>query len=122
MRLAFIIHAMVNDIDRTISALADPIRRQVVEHLRHGSQRASDLADLIGVSRPGLSRHLRVLRRTGLVQVTTSDTDARERFYELRPEQFLALQAWLDQVQAFWEDQLSSFQKHAEETGADKTP
>ncbi|TVR68212.1 MAG: ArsR family transcriptional regulator [Sphaerobacteraceae bacterium] len=113
---------MVNDIDQTISALADPIRRQVVEHLRHGSHRASELADLVGVSRPGLSRHLRVLRRSGIVQVTISDADARERFYELRPERFLALQAWLDQVQAFWEDQLSSFQKHASETRTDKTP
>ena len=66
------------------------------------------------MSRPALSRHLRVLRQSGLVEVDTLVDDARGRLYRLRPTSLVALQAWLDQVQASWSEQLGSFKSHAE--------
>src|SRR2546430_2280568 len=66
------------------------------------------------VSPTAMSRHLRVLRATGLVEADGVETDARIRMYRLRPDPFVALQAWLDQVGAFWAEQLGSFKAHAE--------
>ena len=114
------IHDIVNHLDETFAALADPTRRQVVELLRSGPRRASDIAADLDMSRPAMSRHLKVLRTSGLVEVALAEVDARERVYRLRQESFLALQAWLDQVQAFWNEQLVSFKRHAESTRGEK--
>lgn len=105
---------MVNDIDATLSALADPTRRHIVELLRVRPQRAGELVAAFDVSAPAVSRHLKVLRRSGLVTDHGVADDARLRVYELRQEPFTALQAWLDQVQAFWADQLGAFREHVE--------
>jgi DNA-binding transcriptional ArsR family regulator len=111
---------MMNDLDTTLAALADPTRRQVVELLRERPRRAGELASAAAMSGPAMSRHLRVLRASGLVEVEAeeegADHDARLRVYRLRPEPFVALQAWLDQVQAFWTDQLGAFKAHVERT------
>ena len=104
------------DLDATLSALADPTRRKVVDLLRAGPRRAGELAATVEMSAPAMSRHLRVLRASGLVEAELVDDDARLRLYRLRPERFVALQAWLDQVQAFWAEQLGSFKAHAERT------
>jgi DNA-binding transcriptional ArsR family regulator len=106
----------VNDLDDTLAALADPTRRRVIDLLRDGPRRASELADATDMSRPAMSRHLRVLRASGLVEVETLDDDARGRVYQLRADRFVALQAWLDQVQAFWSEQLGSFREHTQRT------
>jgi DNA-binding transcriptional ArsR family regulator len=72
------------------------------------------------MSGPAMSRHLRVLRASGLVEVDVGEEpveqDARLRVYRLRPEPFVDLQAWLEQVQAFWSDQLEAFKAHVERT------
>jgi DNA-binding transcriptional ArsR family regulator len=109
---------MVIDLDNTLTALADPTRRYVVELLRDHPRRAGELAAACTMSGPAMSRHLRVLRASGLVEVEEGqfDQDARLRVYRLRPEPFVALQAWLDQMQAFWTDQLDSFKAHVERT------
>jgi DNA-binding transcriptional ArsR family regulator len=104
----------VNNIDTVFAALADPTRRRVVELLVEGPKRASDVAAAAGMQPPAMSRHLRVLRASGLVEVETAEGDARERLYRLRPDRFLAMQAWLDQVQAFWSEQLGAFKAHAD--------
>ena len=104
------------DLDSTLAALADPTRRKVVDLLRAGPRRAGELAATVEMSAPAMSRHLRVLRASGLVEAELVDDDARLRVYRLRPERFVALQAWLDQVQAFWAEQLGSFKTHAERT------
>jgi len=108
----------MNDLDTTLAALADPTRRQVVELLRERPRRAGELAESCAMSDPAMSRHLRVLRTSGLVEVEEelAAHDARLRIYRLRPEPFVALQAWLDQVQAFWTEQLGAFKAHAERT------
>jgi DNA-binding transcriptional ArsR family regulator len=114
------IHPMVKDfrdpVDVTFAALADPTRRRVIEVLRDGPRRSSELAAVTGMSRPAMGRHLKVLRASGLVVVEAVEADARGRVYSLRAENFVALQAWLDQVQAFWSEQLGLFKEHAERT------
>lgn len=98
---------------RTLAALADPTRHRVVELLRQGPARAGDLAAAARVSPAALSRHLRVLRARGLVEVAGVDSDARLRVYRLRQPPFAALRAWLDQVDAFWGEHLEAFAAHA---------
>jgi DNA-binding transcriptional ArsR family regulator len=107
---------MVNDIDATFTALGDVTRRRVVELLCHGPLRASEIAERAGASRPAMSRHLRTLRTTGLVDVEMSEDDARGRMYRVRADRLIALRAWLDQMEAFWSLQLGAFKDHAERT------
>ncbi len=102
------------DLDRTFAALADPVRRGVIDLLRRGPRRAGELAEHFRMSPPAMSRHLRVLRRTGLVGEDGVDEDARVRVYHLRRERFAELRVWLDQVEAFWTVQLGAFKAHAE--------
>ncbi|HEY1548105.1 MAG TPA: metalloregulator ArsR/SmtB family transcription factor [Kofleriaceae bacterium] len=100
-------------LDATFGALADPTRRGVIDLLRREPRRASDLADELDASRPAMSRHLRVLRKCGLVETeAVSNDDARERVYRLKPERFGELREWLDEVEAFWTDQLAAFAAH----------
>jgi DNA-binding transcriptional ArsR family regulator len=102
------------EIDRTLAALADPTRRRVVDLLRKKPLRAGDLAAAFEMSAPAMSRHLRVLRQSGLVEEEGLDEDARVRVYQLRPERFAAMRGWLDEVEAYWGDQLAAFKAHAE--------
>jgi DNA-binding transcriptional ArsR family regulator len=106
--------AVVIDLDTTFAALADPTRRRIVELLRQRPQRAGELAAQFDITGPAVSRHLRVLRRSGLVEERGVDTDARVRVYHLRSEPLVALRGWVDQVQAFWSDQLGAFKDHVE--------
>jgi DNA-binding transcriptional ArsR family regulator len=101
-------------VDRTLAALADPTRRRIVELLRQRPQRAGELAAQFDITGPAVSRHLRVLRHSGLVEERGVDADARVRVYHLRGEPLTALRAWVDQVQAFWTDQLGGFKEHVE--------
>ena len=105
-----------NNLDRTLAALADPTRRQVVDLLRERPRRVGELAAGCATSAPAISRHLRVLRASGLVEVEAEqlDHDARLRVYRLRPEPFVTLQIWLDQVQSIWNEQLGAFKTYAE--------
>ena len=111
---------LASDLDNTLAALADPTRRRVVELLRERPRRAGELSAAFDVSAPAMSRHLRVLRRRGLVEEERLEHDARVRIYRLRRERFADLHAWLDQVEAFWTDQLDSFKTHAERTRTGK--
>ena len=105
-----------NDLDRTLVALADPTRRRVVDMLRKRPRRAGELASAFRMSAPAMSRHLRVLRRHGLVEEQRVEDDARVRVYRLRPKPFRDLQRWLVEVEAIWEEQLGSFKAHVERT------
>ncbi|HJZ74124.1 MAG TPA: metalloregulator ArsR/SmtB family transcription factor [Vicinamibacterales bacterium] len=104
------------EIDRTFAALADPARRRVVELLRSEPKRAGDIAAGLGMSAPATSRHLRLLHRSGLVEATSVEEDARLRVFRLRPEPFVALHGWLAEVERFWAGQLDAFKSYAERT------
>jgi DNA-binding transcriptional ArsR family regulator len=95
-------------------ALADPTRRRVIELLGTGPARAGELAAAVGTSPPAMSKHLRHLLRAGLVTDERDAADARARVFRLRPQSVTAIQAWLDQLQAHWDEQLSSFQAHVD--------
>jgi DNA-binding transcriptional ArsR family regulator len=107
-------------LDQTLLALADPTRRGVVDLLRREPLRAGDLAEAFDMSPPAMSRHLRVLRRTGLVEEENLEQDARVRVYRLRAERFAELRHWLDEVEAYWSGQLDAFKAHAEKTRGPK--
>ncbi|MPZ83326.1 MAG: metalloregulator ArsR/SmtB family transcription factor [Actinophytocola sp.] len=111
---------MGTQLDDVLAALADPARRRVVDVLRVGPRRAGELASSVDMSGPAMSRHLRVLRATGLVEAAALDGDARVRVYRLRAEPFTALRAWLDQVEAFWGDQLGAFAAHVDKEGDER--
>lgn len=102
------------DLDLTFSALADPTRRGVVDLLRGGPRRAGEIAEAMDMSRPAMSRHLRVLRTHGLVEETPDARDARARVYNLCPEPIDELSDWVAHIQRFWDDQLESFREVAE--------
>jgi DNA-binding transcriptional ArsR family regulator len=104
-------------IDSLLSALADPTRRRVVEVLGGGPRRAGALAEEVGMAATTLSRHLKQLRHSGIVEVLMVEDDARGRVYSLREDRIVALQAWIDQVSAGWSEQLGSFKTHAERKG-----
>jgi DNA-binding transcriptional ArsR family regulator len=95
-------------------ALADPRRRQVVQMLSVRPHRAGELANAAGMSAPAMSRHLRTLLDAGLIEDERTRDDARLRVFRLRPQSFVAVQAFLDQLQADWNVQLRSFKRHVE--------
>ena len=105
---------MEPDLDQTFVALADPTRRAVIALLREKPLCSSDMAAALSTSRPAMSRHLKVLRRAGLVEEESLDQDARVRMYQLRREPFSRLRSWLDEVEEFWAGQLAAFKAHAE--------
>ena len=104
--------------EEVFSALADPTRRRVVELLGARPLRAGELAERTQTSPPVMSRHLRVLLRAGLVADERIPNDARLRIFRLRPERVADVQAWLDQIQAHWNEQLTAFKTYVEEKEA----
>jgi DNA-binding transcriptional ArsR family regulator len=102
------------DIDATLIALADPVRRNIVEILKVQPRRAGELAMLLDASPPLVSKHLKVLRGSALVEEDRTDDDARVRVYRLRPQRLEELRDWLSDVGAFWNDQLASFKAAAD--------
>ena len=86
-------------------ALGDESRRTMLEILRDHPATAGELADALPIARPGVSRHLRVLREAGLVDV---EQQAQWRIYRLRPEPFAELDTWLGRYRAVWEQRLDA--------------
>ena len=90
-----------------LSALADESRLALVEALASGPATAGDLAALLPIARPGVSRHLRVLREAGVVDVRK---EAQRRVYELRPQALAEIDEWLGPYRALWEKRLNALQ------------
>ena len=101
-------------LDQTLAALADPVRRATVELLAAGPRRAGDLAVALRTTAPTMSKHLKVLRQHGLVDQTHPEFDARVRVYALRSAPMLELRDWLDAAERGWSQQLSAFAAHLE--------
>ncbi|MBI1200833.1 MAG: metalloregulator ArsR/SmtB family transcription factor [Phenylobacterium sp.] len=104
-------------LDRTLAALADPNRRRVVDLLAERPRAAGELAREVGVSAPAMSRHLKALRASELVEESHPEFDARVRIYALRPEPMVHLLRWLEESERLWSVQLAAFKAHIE-TGA----
>jgi DNA-binding transcriptional ArsR family regulator len=97
--------------EQTFSALADPTRRAVLDLLRHGSQPAGRIAQAFPVSRPAISKHLRLLRRAHLVE---ERREGRHRLYQLNPEPLKAVDSWLEQYRVFWRANLTRLKAFVE--------
>ena len=91
--------------EAALRALADPSRRAMLETLTGGPATAGELAALLPIARPGVSRHLRVLREAGLVEVRQQ---AQRRVYTLRPQPLAEIDAWLGRYRALWEHRLDA--------------
>jgi DNA-binding transcriptional ArsR family regulator len=102
------------NIDRTLAALADPYRRRAVELLGQRPRRAGELADALKLPAPAMSRHLRTLKESGLVEEAHPPFDARVRIYTLKEGAMADLRRWLADTEALWTDQLAAFKAHVE--------
>jgi DNA-binding transcriptional ArsR family regulator len=91
--------------DTVLQALADGSRRTLLEILRTHPASAGELAEALPIARPGVSRHLRVLREAGLVDVRQ---EAQRRIYSLRPEPLAEVDAWLGDYRALWQNRLDA--------------
>jgi DNA-binding transcriptional ArsR family regulator len=91
--------------DAVLQALSDSSRRTVLEALGQGPATVGELAALLPIARPGVSRHLRVLREAGLVEVRQ---EAQRRVYSLRPEPLTEVDEWLGRYRALWEQRLDA--------------
>ncbi|WP_296596832.1 metalloregulator ArsR/SmtB family transcription factor [Phenylobacterium sp.] len=101
-------------LDLTLAALADPVRRRAVDLLARRPRAAGELARELDVSAPAMSRHLRTLRASGLVEESHPEFDARVRIYALRPEPMVHLLRWLEESERLWSAQLLAFKAHIE--------
>jgi len=101
-------------VDRTLAALADPHRRRTIELLGEGPRPAGELARAMGLSPPAMSRHLKTLRLSGLVEEDHDGFDARVRIYRLKPGAMDALKDWLEETERLWASQLLAFKAHVE--------
>ena len=97
--------------EATFSALADPTRRAVLELLRRGRQPAGEIARAFPISRPAISKHLRLLRRAHLVE---ERREGRHRLYQLNPEPLRAVDKWLEQYRMFWQTSLANLKTFVE--------
>ena len=91
--------------DAVLHALADESRRTVLEILRAHPASAGQLAEALPIARPGVSRHLRVLREAGLIEVRR---DAQRRIYSLRPEALIEVDEWLAEYRVLWQSRLDA--------------
>ena len=93
----------------TFEVVAEPRRRQILDLLRDAERPVGELVDSLALTQPAVSKHLRLLRDAGLVEVRV---DAQRRFYRLRPEPLTELDAWLAPYRALWADSLDALERH----------
>ncbi|MCD7438104.1 metalloregulator ArsR/SmtB family transcription factor [Streptomyces lincolnensis] len=98
------------------TALADPHRRAIVALLLERPRPVGEIAEACGLSQPGTSKHLKVLREAGLVRVRH---DAQRRVYALDPGPIITLDAWLAPYRKLWNDSLDALGRRLDETASD---
>jgi DNA-binding transcriptional ArsR family regulator len=101
----------------TWSALADPHRRAALELLLDGPRPVGELTERLGLTQPGTSKHLRVLREAGLVRVRT---EAQRRMYSLEPGPLAELDAWLAPYRRLWAASLDALERHLDRTATEE--
>ncbi len=102
----------------TFDVLAEPRRRDILDLLRVRERSVGELVEGVSLSQPGVSKHLRVLREAGLVEVRV---DAQRRWYRVRPEPLAEIDAWLAPYRRFWTERLDALERHLDETENDET-
>jgi DNA-binding transcriptional ArsR family regulator len=102
----------------TFEVLAEPVRRRILDLLRERPRLVGELTAELGLSQPGTSKHLRVLREAGLVKVRA---DAQRRWYELDPAPLAEVDAWLAPYRWMWDDRLDALERHLD-SDADDPP
>jgi DNA-binding transcriptional ArsR family regulator len=102
-----------------LAVIAEPTRRQLLDAVRVRERSVNELVDHVGMPQPGVSRHLKVLRDAGLVEVRR---DAQRRLYRLRPEPLRALDAWLEPYRAEWSGRLDALERHLDRTTEPNPP
>ncbi len=102
-----------------LDVIADPTRRRILDAVRDRERSVNDLVEQVGMHQPGVSRHLKVLRDAGLVEVRR---DAQRRLYRLRAEPLMELDAWLEPYRAEWAGRLDALQRHLQRTSKPITP
>lgn len=95
-------------------AVADPTRRAILDRLRAGDAPVTQLAASFAMTRPAVSRHLRVLRDARLVRERRGGDDGRQRIYQLTPGPLRDVARWAEQYEAFWQDGLTRLKQHVE--------
>jgi DNA-binding transcriptional ArsR family regulator len=111
MRHQAVTYSPARNQEATFQALADPTRRAVLDLLRRGSQPAGQIASAFPVSRPAISKHLRLLRRAHLVR---EHREGRNRVYELNPQPLQAVDSWIEQYRVFWTASLNNLKAFVE--------
>ena len=96
---------------RAFEVLAEPNRRRILDLLREHERPVGDLVRALAVSQPAVSKHLRVLRDAGLVDVRV---DAQRRLYRVRPEPLQSIDEWLAPYRAMWSERLDDLERHLE--------
>jgi DNA-binding transcriptional ArsR family regulator len=96
----------------TFDALAEPMRRRILDLLREQPRLVGELVELLDMSQPGISKHLRVLREVGLVRVRKV---AQRRWYELHPDPLAEVDAWLEPYRKLWGNRLDALERHLNE-------
>jgi DNA-binding transcriptional ArsR family regulator len=99
----------VKRVATTFAVLAEPTRRRILDLLLDEPRSVGDLVNELGLTQPGTSKHLKVLRDAGLVHVRR---DAQRRWYELRPEPLAEVDAWLEPYRRLWADRLDALERH----------
>jgi DNA-binding transcriptional ArsR family regulator len=102
-----------------LEAIAEPTRRRILDAVRDGERSVGELVDQVGMHQPGVSRHLKVLRDAGLVEVRR---DAQRRLYRLRSEPLRELDEWLEPYRAEWATRLDSLERHLRRTASPIAP
>lgn len=85
-------------------AIADPTRREIITILSEEKMNLNSLADKFVISRPAISKHIKILNECGLLKVTQK---GRERFCEIKPDKFREVDDWLDPFRKMWEDRFN---------------
>jgi DNA-binding transcriptional ArsR family regulator len=96
----------------TFELVAEPTRRRILDLLRERARPVGELVKLLGLSQPGVSKHLRLLREAGLVQVSR---DGQRRWYELDPAPLAELDEWLEPYRQLWDDRLDRLERHLDD-------
>jgi DNA-binding transcriptional ArsR family regulator len=103
----------------TFELLAEPTRRRILDLLRDGERPVGELVDRLSMSQPAVSKHLRVLRDSGLVDVRV---DAQRRVYRLRPEPLKEVDAWIEPYRRLWDRRLDRLERHLKRMDDPKGP